>query len=192
LYLAPGDYHCFHSPVDWVVETRRHFPGELLSVSPRVVSVVPGLFGMNERVVYLGSWEHGFFSMTAVGATNVGSVKVGCDPTLCTNTPKWEKETFHQLEFQDGVKVSKGEYFGEFNLGSTIVLLFEAPDDFEFSLGESGSKVRVGRSIAKLDDKIKVDHKAIDTLEAQEDCSLDMSKISNIVELNTNEVEESL
>lgn len=28
VYLAPGDYHCFHSPTDWKVELRRHFPGE--------------------------------------------------------------------------------------------------------------------------------------------------------------------
>lgn len=27
IYLAPGDYHCFHSPTDWRVELRRHFPG---------------------------------------------------------------------------------------------------------------------------------------------------------------------
>ena len=27
LYLAPGDYHHFHSPADWKVLKRRHFPG---------------------------------------------------------------------------------------------------------------------------------------------------------------------
>ena len=27
IYLAPGDYHHFHSPTDWTVNTRRHFPG---------------------------------------------------------------------------------------------------------------------------------------------------------------------
>jgi phosphatidylserine decarboxylase len=27
IYLAPGDYHCFHSPTDWTISHRRHFPG---------------------------------------------------------------------------------------------------------------------------------------------------------------------
>jgi phosphatidylserine decarboxylase len=30
LYLAPGDYHGIHSPVDWDVSTRRYVPGMLM------------------------------------------------------------------------------------------------------------------------------------------------------------------
>jgi phosphatidylserine decarboxylase len=29
IYLAPGDYHRFHSPTNWVAESRRHFAGTL-------------------------------------------------------------------------------------------------------------------------------------------------------------------
>ena len=53
--------------------------GELLSVNPGIARWIQGLFNMNERVVYTGQWEHGFFSYTAVGATNVGSIKIYCD-----------------------------------------------------------------------------------------------------------------
>lgn len=67
IYLAPGDYHRFHSPTSWKPEIRRHFHGELLSVSPKVAKWVPGLFCLNERAAYIGEWEHGFFSFTAVG-----------------------------------------------------------------------------------------------------------------------------
>lgn len=34
---------------------------------------------MNERIVMLGKWNYGFFSMTAVGATNVGSMRLAFD-----------------------------------------------------------------------------------------------------------------
>ena len=79
IYLAPGDYHRFHSPAEWNISFRRHFPGELFSVNPSVARWLQGLFSLNERVVYYGDWTHGFFSMTPVGATNVGSIRVYFD-----------------------------------------------------------------------------------------------------------------
>jgi phosphatidylserine decarboxylase len=80
IYLAPGDYHRFHSPIDWTVKTRRHFAGELLSVSPSVVKAIRNLFVLNERVSITGEWKHGYFAYIPVGATNVGSIKVNFDP----------------------------------------------------------------------------------------------------------------
>lgn len=79
IYLAPGDYHRFHSPAEWTVNSRKHFPGRLLSVRPSLMKRIPEVLHINERVCYAGSWPHGFFSMTAVGATNVGSIKVNFD-----------------------------------------------------------------------------------------------------------------
>jgi phosphatidylserine decarboxylase len=79
IYLAPGDYHRFHSPTEWTVHKRRHFAGELFSVAPWMLESIKNLFVLNERVALLGKWAHGFFSMIPVGATNVGSIKINFD-----------------------------------------------------------------------------------------------------------------
>ncbi|XP_071790543.1 phosphatidylserine decarboxylase proenzyme, mitochondrial-like [Asterias amurensis] len=162
IYLAPGDYHRFHSPTDWTINHRRHFPGLLFSVNPGVARWIRGLFNMNERVVLHGEWKHGFFSMTAVGATNVGSIGIYFDEDLRTNVPgRFKTGEYYDHHYNqssnnntkdnapNGVQVVKGEGVGEFNLGSTIVLIFEAPNDFEFSF-KSGEKIRLGQGISSL------------------------------------------
>ncbi|KAL6257589.1 hypothetical protein P5V15_011166 [Pogonomyrmex californicus] len=149
VYLAPGDYHRFHSPADWNIKFRRHFPGKLLSVNPRILKYMPNLFSLNERVVYIGEWAGGFMAYAAVGATNVGSIRVYCDPGLATNIVHWP-ETAHWKEANLGcARIAKGELFGEFRLGSTIVLLFEAPRDFQFCL-QLGQTIKVGQALSRL------------------------------------------
>lgn len=50
-----------------------------MSVNPGIARLVKELFCLNERVALTGQWQHGFFSLTAVGATNVGSIRVYFD-----------------------------------------------------------------------------------------------------------------
>jgi len=85
VYLSPGDYHRFHSPADWKVSMRRHFPGTLFSVSPSIVKLMPSCVVTNERVAWYGSWKFGTFIMVAVAATNVGDIKADFDPEISTN-----------------------------------------------------------------------------------------------------------
>lgn len=63
--------------------------------------------------------------------------------------------------------MKKGEYFGEFNLGSTIVLIFEAPEDFKFSLGGEGSIVKVGEAITNIEEGVsqKAEEVSLSTIE---------------------------
>lgn len=180
VYLAPGDYHRFHSPVSWVVERRRHFAGELYSVSPWLQRTLPGLFTLNERVVLLGRWRWGFFSMTPVGATNVGSIKINFDRELRTNSlttdtaadyaaakareegriyPGYAEATYGAAsKVLGGHALKRGEEMGGFQLGSTIVMVFEAPKDsgdgktgFRWSV-ESGQKIRYGEAVGRIID----------------------------------------
>jgi len=130
VYLSPSDYHRFHSPANWTVTHRRHFPGALCSVQPHVVAAFPGLFHTNERVAFYGTWQHGFMAMVAVGATNVGSIVADFDPNLKTNQRgKMPPEYKHEVEYEEPISFKKGDDFGFFNFGSTMVVIFEAPSD---------------------------------------------------------------
>ena len=176
VYLAPGDYHRFHSPVSWICSARRHFAGELYSVSPYVQRTLPGLFTLNERVVLLGRWKYGFFSYTPVGATNVGSIKINFDKELRTNSLTTDTEADRQAAtaaergepysgFSEAIYSSasavlgghalrKGEEMGGFQLGSSIVLVFEAPANGSFRWAvKGGEKVKVGQALAYIDEE---------------------------------------
>ncbi|KAL8915243.1 MAG: hypothetical protein Q9171_000362 [Xanthocarpia ochracea] len=191
VYLAPGDYHRFHSPTSWVVEKRRHFAGELYSVSPYLQRTLPGLFTLNERVVLLGRWRWGFFSFTPVGATNVGSIKINFDSELRTNSLTTDTAAdraaeeaadggepysgFAEATYAEASKVlgghalRRGEEMGGFQLGSSIVLVFEAPQgnrksfDDGWAEGErrggwrwgvkQGQRVKYGEAIGWVDEE---------------------------------------
>lgn len=192
IYLAPGDYHRFHSPVSWVCTSRRHFAGELFSVSPYLQRTLPGLFTLNERVVLLGHWKHGFFSYTPVGATNVGSIKINFDAELRTNslttdtaadrdaaaaaacgesyTGYSEAVYAKASKVLGGYALKRGEEMGGFQLGSSIVLVFEAPgpkrasgsgEDGEGRGGwrwkvEKGQRVKVGEAVGWVEEELSV------------------------------------
>ncbi|KAI5481501.1 phosphatidylserine decarboxylase [Pseudohyphozyma bogoriensis] len=157
IYLAPGDYHRFHSPTSWVVEKRRHFAGELFSVSPWMANKLQDLFVLNERVALLGRWRHGFFSMVPVGATNVGSIRVNFDRSLRTNSPlrPITPGTFSEATYAKasallrGQPLQSGDEIGGFWLGSTIVLVFEAPEAFKFNLSMN-QRVKVGEALGDV------------------------------------------
>ncbi|OQV04569.1 hypothetical protein CLAIMM_09429 [Cladophialophora immunda] len=180
VYLAPGDYHRFHSPVSWVCTARRHFAGELYSVSPYVQRTLPGLFTLNERVVLLGRWKYGFFSYVPVGATNVGSIVINFDKELRTNSLTTDTEAdrqaaaaadrgepysgFSEATYERASKVlgghalRRGEEMGGFRLGSSVVLVFEAPAGTESKPGfkwavEKGQKVKMGQALGYVVDE---------------------------------------
>ena len=149
LYLSPADYHRIHSPVSWSVMKTTHFSGKLHSVAIPVVQKIDNLFAINERIVVEGSYMHGFFSLTAVGARNVGSINLSFDPSIKTNQ-FWtninaivEKKHGNKLT---GLPMRRGEELGHFNFGSTVVLLFEAPSSFKWSVSE-GEKVKLGQKL---------------------------------------------
>lgn len=75
--------------------------------------------------------------LSSPGATNVGSVQVYLDKDLKTN--KWrglkvgslKEKDFEEIHLRNDIVLKKGELIGQFNMGSTIVLVFEAPKTFK-------------------------------------------------------------
>ena len=66
---------------------------------------------------------------------------------LETNTHhKHQDGTYFDKTFSSAVDAPKGSMFGEFNLGSTLVLIFEAPKGFQFKICE-GQKIKYGEAI---------------------------------------------
>jgi len=155
IYLAPGDYHRIHSPAEFLVNQRIHFSGELYPVLPKVAQYIPSLFCLNERVVLKGTWDHGSFYLAPVGATNVGSIKLVHEPDFLTNAVGSQPNNVSRRDESPPWSVHKGDEVAAFDLGSTVVIIFEAPS-FEFSVNV-GDPIKVGESIghiANLNNKI--------------------------------------
>ncbi|CAH9096083.1 unnamed protein product [Cuscuta epithymum] len=158
IYLRPGDYHRIHSPTDWNVILRRHFSGRLFTVNERATRTIRNLYVENERVVLEGQWKEGFMAMAAIGATNIGSIELFFDPTLRTNKP--QKKMLHIEPPEEkvykhdstGIWLKKGDELGAFNMGSTVVLVFQAPtsspSDFRFCV-KRGERIRMGEALGR-------------------------------------------
>lgn len=113
VYLNPGSYHRFHSPVDDLqVEEKLHITGDLLPVATWFMRKIPCVPAINERVALVGNWPNGFFSYIPVGATNVGSIVI------------------KDLNFSKTQgKIKMGDELGHFEMGSLVVMIFEGPKD---------------------------------------------------------------
>lgn len=166
IYLAPSDYHRYHSPAIFEAYNRTHVTGYLDPVKPNYVNKHKDVFKYNERVNIQGKWAQGFFGISFVGALNVGSIKLNFDETLKTNVATPESPYFLDLQYsknkenklpldfhlngkQDkGLDFKKGEELGFFEMGSTIVLIFESDSDYNFCM-QPGQKLRLGQEIFK-------------------------------------------
>ncbi|KAF9602354.1 hypothetical protein IFM89_026781 [Coptis chinensis] len=162
LYLKPGDYHRVHSPVNWNVSIRRHFPGRLYPTNERARRTIRNIYVENERIVLEGQWQEGLMALAAVGATNVGSIELFIEPELRTNRPHnllHSEPPKEHLYAPEGVMLKKGEEVAAFNMGSTVVLVFQAPvcksyekdgtsSEFKFCV-EQGDRIRVGEALGR-------------------------------------------
>ncbi|MGB8931275.1 MAG: archaetidylserine decarboxylase [Anaeromyxobacteraceae bacterium] len=143
IYLSPRDYHRIHFPAGGRVTGWRYIPGRLWPVNPASVRTVPSLFAVNERLVVHLETPLGACALVAVGATIVGRVRASFDPSVpITNLPGAAMQ--HGV-YAEPIPVEKGAELGAFEMGSTVILLFE-PGRAGLQLAP-GQRVRVGEPI---------------------------------------------
>ncbi|MEJ2467906.1 MAG: phosphatidylserine decarboxylase [Campylobacterales bacterium] len=144
-YLSPSDYHRYHIPTNLKVRKAVHIPGKLYPVNMPSLNKRADLFIENERVVLECESQQGvLFYLVLVGALNVGKMQVSFEPRIQTNADA-ERSTVYNF---DDLYLNKGDDFGCFEMGSTIVLITEK-ESMNFDV-EAGQKVRFGDTIAKL------------------------------------------
>lgn len=148
IYLSPRDYHRIHMPLDGNVVACTHIPGNLYPVNKFGVNYITGLFVTNERLVsYIDSRCCGNIALVKVGATNVGSIKVGYDKNITTNQKV--KKVMHQV-YDPAFNLQKGDELGWFEFGSTVILLFE-PGQIEWmNTCVPGTKLHMGQVVARI------------------------------------------
>lgn len=62
------------------------------------------------------------------------------------------KGAFCDYEIPKAKILNKGDAFGEFNMGSTIVLIFEGPRNMKFDI-EPGQKIKYGQLLTFVQKK---------------------------------------
>ena len=149
LYLSPRDYHRFHCPLDGDVTGVRYVPGALWPVNGAGLFHVDGLFTKNERVIAWLRPRHdpeALIAMIAVGATMVGKVRVAFDDDVTTNV---SRPTVTVKSYSPPIPLSKGQEWGRFEFGSTIVLL-ATKGALELDVQPEGTPLKLGARIGSI------------------------------------------
>jgi phosphatidylserine decarboxylase len=143
IYLSPRDYHRIHFPLGGRVTGWQYVPGRLWPVNAASVRTVPFLFAVNERLVVHLDTAVGACAVVSVGATIVGRVRASFDASVPpTNLPGAQME---HRRYDEPIAVDKGAELGAFEMGSTVIVLFE-PGRVALRLSP-GQRVRVGEPI---------------------------------------------
>ncbi len=146
IYLAPRDYHRIHMPCDGRLAETVFVPGRLFSVNAATARHVPRLFARNERVLTrFDDPAAGAFALVLIGALNVASMETVWAGAIA---PRGRRGAVRLPDA--AVALRKGAECARFNMGSTVILLFE-PGRFALApaIGP-GTPVRMGQPIGRL------------------------------------------
>ncbi len=149
LYLSPRDYHRIHMPVSGNLIKTIFVPGDLFPVNTASVRTVDQLFARNERFISIFETELGLVAQIMVGATFVGSMETVFAGQI---TPTKNREVVIK-EYADNEKtitLNQADEFGHFNMGSTVILIFEKNSISWLDNLKAGDSIQVGQTLGEV------------------------------------------
>ena len=142
IYLSPRDYHRIHTPLEGTIDGYVYLPGEFWPVNPPSVAKVKGLFAINERLVTWLTTPFGQLAVVAVGATCVARIHATYE-ALITHADRPASARLYERP----IPIDRGGELGMFEMGSTVILVFEPGKvKWDASLVE-GAQLKVGARI---------------------------------------------
>lgn len=146
VYLSPRDYHRVHMPCSGRLLETVYVPGRLFSVAPHTTRTIPDLFARNERLVALFDTEFGRMALVMVGAIFVAGIETVWSGLL---TPPHRRAIEVTDTASAGPTLARGEEMGRFNMGSTVIVLFE-PGRIAWDPGLAADQpVKMGQRIGR-------------------------------------------
>ncbi|MDP2324123.1 MAG: phosphatidylserine decarboxylase, partial [Gammaproteobacteria bacterium] len=116
-------------------------PGRRWAVNRRTVRTVPGLFAANERVIVWCESGAGRFAVVLVGALNVASISLD----FSGEVPSAGSVVRTRYGATDpALAIPTGGLLGQFNLGSTVVVVAEHGLVTLDDIPTLGTSVRMG------------------------------------------------
>ncbi|MDX1518814.1 MAG: archaetidylserine decarboxylase [Gammaproteobacteria bacterium] len=148
LYLAPRNYHRIHMPSQGRLQQVIYVPGCLFAVNGHTVRHVDRLFSRNERAITVFSTPCGRMALIMVGAIFVGSMETVWAGEINSPYPKAVR-TDNYEKLPRAIELEQADEMGRFNMGSTVILLFEKGSITWLDSLVPGQGVRMGETIAK-------------------------------------------
>jgi phosphatidylserine decarboxylase len=146
IYLSPRDYHRVHSPIGAALTGYDYLPGARFPVMPYFAERVDGLLCRNERVVLHLEGDAGAAEVVMVAAIGVGNLALS---RPAVESRRFKRSGGPRRERFAGLPLRAGDELGAFELGSTVVMVFE-PDRARLEAPAIGEVLRFGQPLGRL------------------------------------------
>jgi phosphatidylserine decarboxylase len=146
VYLSPRDYHRVHTPCVASLTGYDYLPGARFPVMPYFAERVEGLLSRNERIVLhldVGGRQAEVVMVAAVGVGNMALARPAIESREFRGATTARRERFA------GIPLSLGDELGTFELGSTVVVVFE-PGHGTLDPIEVGAALRCGQPLGRV------------------------------------------